>query len=155
MKTLYVEISLCQSTGAGGWGAALEVDGRATTFGDSLPDAGGSTVAELAAVEAAVGRLEASGKLQAGDTLEVALRSTAALSVLRWVFPEAQVRSAMEIHAPKKIAAATRALPAIYDLSDTIERLGVTVALRHVGQSDVTRAAQASARASMVSRRRA
>lgn len=147
MKTLYIEISL--SGGAGAWGATFFApNARPHVFGERLAaqEAAGTTVAELSATQAAVARLEASQRLLANDALEIAMRSTAALSVLRWVFPEAPVESAGPIHTPKKMASATKTLPALYDLHETVERLGLKVHLRHVVPCDASAAAQDVAR---------
>lgn len=149
MKTLYIEAVLCQATGAAGWGIEAVAQGRHWGLGGVLhfPCDKSQTIAELAAVDAALtsgcNRLPLGWE---GSEVILAMRSTAALSVLRWVFPEAPCDGHLPVPMPKRISPATRGCRAVYDLSDAAERLHLRISLRHAQEGMLTRSAQSYAR---------
>lgn len=150
MITLYVEGSLCMRTGAAGWGATLSTSQAYWAAGGFLDGdfQGAVVLMELCAVRQAVTHMR--HRLAAGPPqLTLAMRSTAALAVLRWVFPEAPCSGAAEIQPPRRLKAAVRDAQCLYDLHDITERLAISVSLQHVQDSGLTRLALDFARQEM------
>lgn len=147
---LHIDGSLCLDTGAAGWGAQLELDGRALPVlgGALFGDFGGAvTLMELAAVERAW--RAAQPQMRPPQPLTLQLRSTAALAVLRWVFPAAPFSGQILVQPPKRLGRGVRDFQPLYDLHDAVEAAGLAIALQHVALPDSPAAPSERARAEM------
>lgn len=152
-NTLYFEASVCPYTGVSGWGAVLEI-------GDSLEAAPAglchfeglsSTCASLAAAQAAFQAV--ARRNWTGLELTLATRSTAAMAVLRWVFPDAAFDGVVDVHPPKKLKPEMKDFQPIYDLHEDVVRSGVRIRLELVAPSRNTTIATGAARIQMESAR--
>lgn len=149
---LYVEGSMCLKTGAAGWGAILKPE-----IGESRRSSGEVhrtfrgmiTLMELSAVQLAVAHFAGARLIHRGMELNFALRSTAALAVLRWVFPDAPFSGEVHVEPPKRLGAHIKDAQCLYDLDEIVERLQLKVRLFHAGACYETGAASAAAREEM------
>lgn len=149
---VYVEASFCLQTGAAGWGACL-----AAERGDPLMANGEVlgemhkmiTMAELCAVRAAVEHFAGQKMLPPETEVTIAMRSTAALAVLRWVFPDAQFSGKVHVEPPKRLGQFIKDAQCLYDLHDVVEARQLKVRLMHVGLCRETGEAQRRAREEM------
>lgn len=153
--TLYVEVSLCQRTGAVGWGSLLVGAGGLLISGGGVIESrrcNGSTVAELVAMERAV--LASMPFVGIGGSLRLATRSTAAMAVLRWVFPDRPQEGCLTVVPPKKLGDEFIDLDELFDMHDDIAVNKIDVILLMVGKSEETETAQKIARGNMERQRR-
>lgn len=152
---LYVEGSLCLQTGASGWGALLQADTAygSGTFSGCLSGSFGRsiTMMELEAAQKAVATVVARGLARSALTLS--MRSTAALAVLRWVFPDAPFDGSILVQKPKRLGIGTRDYQPLYDLHDQVERIGMRLSLRYTALADIPMDVHAFARSEMESQR--
>lgn len=148
MNTLYVEGSLCMRTSAAGWGSVLSTDEATFQSGGYLPDefAGAVTLMELCAARAAITRILCGTH---GRALTIAMRSTAALAVLRWVFPDAPFSGAAEVCSPKRLKSGVKDAQCLYDIHDIVELTSARISLMHVTENEKTRLALGTARLEM------
>lgn len=150
--TIFIEGSLCLDTGAAGWGAVSQNHaGSGTILCGPLKGEFGTavTLMELAAVASAVEVAIDRGLIE-HKTLTLALRSTAALAVLRWVFPDAPFTGASMIDPPKRLKQFMREAPCLELLSNAVERAaGLKVCLCHCKPSPESRTAAGLARKQM------
>lgn len=127
-QTLYVEASLSRlpSTQAG-WGACLETEGaiisysgrvRAETFGLM-------TLVEIAAVKHAIEDIA----LAPGSKLEIAIRSTSALALLRWILPYAVYTGHPHVHPPERLRGRVAEAQVLTDLLKALESRRLQVSL--------------------------
>lgn len=141
--TLYAEAAMAHRVRRAGWGAVVSKDTTKLTMGGSVDRHRGLiTVAELEAINAAAHR----AFLKRGDTLVIATRSTAAMAVLRWVFKDAPYSGSLTVQPPKSLSRSLQDAECIYELSDLVEDIGVSVQLQYVGDNPCSRAAVAIAR---------
>lgn len=155
MITLYVEGSLCSRSGAAGWGCTTDLGDAELHFSGFLANEFGTstTLMELCAAARAFSTVaERYGLL--GQPVTIAMRSTAALAVLRWVFPDAPFSGAV-VHPPKALKSAVKNAQCLYDLHDHAEALKAQINLALVTESRETRAALQLAREQMTWARRA
>jgi ribonuclease HI len=148
IDTVYVEGSLCQHTGAAGWGAVVAVnDVAAARLRGPLVGYFGTTtlLMELAAVQHAFHELQREDLL--GERLTIAMRSTAALAILRWVFPDAKVYSAVEINGPVSLKKHIREFSPLYQLEEAAEK--VAISLAYVGPNPHSAQASEAAKLEM------
>jgi hypothetical protein len=152
--TIYVEVSFCPQTRALGWGAvATFPNGPAFETSGALPTkALNVTEAELTALQAAVTRLLIQRGVRGG--LTIALRSTAAVAVLRWVFPDAPQGGHIQVQPPKKLGEAFTHLQALYDLEEDLTAAKVAVSLEVPPSNVYSTRAAAMARIMMDHRRK-
>lgn len=131
-------------TSLSGWCATL-VDGPIHYHWTGTHDVGHRliTLAELQSLNDAVSRSAVSLK---GADLIVATRSTAALAVLRWVFPDAPFSGACHVNAPKKLGAYIQDAQCLYDLEEMVSALGIRLSLRHPDRNPISQRAAERAR---------
>lgn len=144
-SVLYVEGSLCMETGQAGWGAMLSADDCNIIYSGVLAGnfEGAVVLMELHAVKEAV---QAAAHPGAGVT--IAMRSTAALAVLRWVFPEAPMVSG-EVEPPKRLKTRLKDAQCLYDLHDIVEKRGLKVSLGVAETNYITGSVAHEARSEM------
>lgn len=147
MTTLYIEGSLCPRYGVAGWGASVFHLGQDYLSGPLDGGYGGSTLMELAAVQAAVQAVVGRRMVSPGGKLVLCLRSTAALAVLSWVFAEAEIVGAVD--RPKRLRPHVQDFQPLYDLHDEVERLKLKVTLMLVTKGKESEAALEAARVEM------
>lgn len=122
---LFVESSLCMGTGVAGWGAVFSNhDNPVYQLGGPLSGdfQGAVTLSELAAVGAAVGASIGRGLLGKDGELQLCLRSTACLAVLRWVFPDSPFTGEIEVRPPKRLGSQVKDAQCLYDLHDLLDK---------------------------------
>lgn len=149
---LYVEGSLCMETGAAGWGCILEHGtARFAAGGAMSANFGGAvTLMELCAVRESVLSLSRFADPFMDDgQLTIAMRSTAAIAVLRWVFPDAPFTGAALVEPPKRLGKAMKDAQCLYDLHDDVERMGLRISLQHISEREQTVMAAGAARLHM------
>lgn len=145
--TLFVEVSTDLETKRSGWGAVALVNGVPSVSGGILQDRPPTgTMAELSAVAAALARAVGTGCIKAHDHVTIAMRSTAPLAVLRWVFPEAEFAGVVAIEMPKRLGKQTREAESLIAIDDEAEKMSLKVSLMHVRQSQETVMANGSAK---------
>lgn len=155
MNTLYFEASVCHDTGAAGWGAVLLIGDalQQAAGGVCAPDGLSPTCATLTAARDAFQGMMLGRRAQ-GIEIAMATRSTAAIAVLRWAFPEAPHDGVIIVQRPKKLKADVRDFQPLYDLEEDVERSGVRLRLTLVGPSTNTELAARIARQEMEIARR-
>jgi hypothetical protein len=79
----------------------------------------------------------------------LALRSTAALAVLRWVFPDAPFSGRVHVEPPKRLGQYIKDAQCLYDLDALVEARGLKIRLLHVPICQDTAQAQGMARQEM------
>lgn len=148
MTSIYVEASMHQPSAAAGWAAVVARGDIEVYLSGSMWLAPGDPVvyAELGALQAAL--QAALARQLMDDTLRVEMRALGALSILRWVFPDAQAPQSIEV--PKKIGRRVQDLEALYDLHDDVERAKLKVELCPVlGANLLTERVKEQARVAM------
>lgn len=150
MITIYSESCFSPQTGAAGWAADMVGEGVHQLLHGPLPGqkAYGTTMASLVAVQVAVERAISQGLLLIDDDITIAMRSTAPIGILRWLFPEA-VQKGMPVPHPKKLGAEVKEFEALGLLREDVRRMKIRVTLEYVRKNSNCVRAQEAARAEM------
>lgn len=131
--TLFVEASTDLDVKLSGWGAVIAINGAVYSISGVVhqqPPLG--TLTELEAVSLALTTAIGQGYIEKGDRVAIAMRSTAPLAVLRWVFPEAEFAGAVPIEMPKRLSKETREATSLTIIDEDAERMDLTISLMHV-----------------------
>jgi hypothetical protein len=136
-RTLYCEASLCHTTGILGWGAVLAFElpnsPKYEIFAAEETDlAGEATLAELYGLQRAVRAFMRHGRFFKNEPITIVMRSTAALAVLRWVFPDAPFTGDVTVEKPKRLHRKVTSSDAIFQLHAYVEEFSIRLSLRHV-----------------------